>query len=111
MAKKRSQKKVATVNQRLAAIERLVRAGSVDTKLGFQQTNRRIDAVNLDLREFRKEVNQRFAEVEDRIDRLATHVDGFMKLHETLDIEMRVMKEQMNRMEERLTRLEAGRAT
>ena len=92
MTKKRSQKKVATVNQRLAAIERLVRAGSVDTKLGFQQTNRRVDAVNLDIREFRKEVNQRFAEVDDRIDRLATHIDGFMKLHETLDIEMRVMK-------------------
>ena len=89
MPKKRSQKKVATTNQRLAAIERLVRASAVDTKLGFQQTNRRFDAVNLDLREFRQEVNQRFAEVEDRIDRLATHVDGFMKLHETIDIEMR----------------------
>ena len=91
MAKKRSQKKVATVNQRLAAIERLVRAGSVDTKLGFQQTNLRIDAVSLDLREFRKEVTQRFAEVEDRIDRLATHVEGFL--------------------EQWLTRLEASRAT
>ena len=90
MAKKRSQKKVATTDQRLAAIERIVRASAVDTKLGFQQTNRRIDAVNLDLREFHQEVNQRFAEVEDRIDRLATHVDGFMKLHETLNIEMRV---------------------
>ena len=90
MAKKGSRKKVATTNQRLAAIERIVRASAVDTKLGFQQTNRRIDAVNFDLKEFRQEVNQRFAEVEDRIDRLATHVDGFMKLHETIDIEMRV---------------------
>lgn len=104
MAKKSSAKKAPNINRRLTSIERLVR-------VGFQQTNRRIDAVNLDQREFRKEVNQRFAEVEDRIDRLATQIDGFMKLHETLDIEMRVMKEQMNRMEERLTRLEAGRAT
>lgn len=95
----------------MAAIEKLVRTGSAENKLGFQQTNRRVDVVGLDLRQFRKEVNERFSEVEDRIDRLATHVDGFMKLHETLDIEMRVMKEQMNRMEERLNRLEAGRAT
>ena len=53
-------------------------------------------------------MNQRFEVVEDRIDRLATHVDGFMKLHETLDIEVRVMKEQMKRFEERLSRVEAA---
>ena len=104
MANKSRARKSPDINRRLTSIEKIVR-------LGFQQTNRRIDAVNLDLREFRKEVNQRFAEVEDRIDRLATHVDGFMKLHETLDIEMNVMKEQMKRMEERLTRLEASRPT
>jgi len=52
-------------------------------------------------------MNQRFEVVEDRIDRLATHVDGFMKLHETLDIEVRVMKEQMRRLEERVDHLEA----
>ena len=104
MANNGRAKKAPNINRRLTSIERLIR-------VGFQQTNRRIDVVGLDLRQFRKEVNERFAEVEDRIDRLATHVDGFMKLHETLDIEMRVMKEQMNRMEERLNRLEAGRAT
>ena len=30
-------------------------------------------------------MNGRFTVMEDRIDRLATHVDGFMKLHEVLD--------------------------
>ncbi|MBI2988257.1 MAG: hypothetical protein HYY45_15935 [Deltaproteobacteria bacterium] len=49
--------------------------------------------------------------MEDRIDRLATHVDGFMKLHETLDIEMRVIKAQMDRIEERLSRVEAAQAS
>jgi hypothetical protein len=34
-------------------------------------------------------MNVRFIIVEDRLDRLATHVDGFMKLHETLVIEVR----------------------
>jgi len=35
-------------------------------------------------------------------------VDGFMKLHETLDIELKVMKEQMKRLEERVDHLEAA---
>jgi hypothetical protein len=56
-------------------------------------------------------MSEGFATVEDRIDRLASHVDSFMKLHETLDIEMRVMKEQMNRFEERLSRLEAAQVS
>ena len=63
---------------------------------------------SLEFRNVRKEMNERFSSVEDRIDRLATHVDGFMKLHETLDIEVRVMKEQMKRFEERLGLVEAA---
>ncbi len=55
-------------------------------------------------------MDERFKVLEDRIDRLATHVDGFMKLHETLDIELKVMKEQMNRFEERLKRIETAQA-
>lgn len=34
--------------------------------------------------------------------------DGFVKLHETLDIELKVMKEQMKRLEERVDHLEAA---
>jgi len=67
--------------------------------------------VGLEFRALRKEMNEKFAVVEDRIDRLSTHVDGFMKLHETLDIELTVMKQQMNRFEERLKRLEAAQAS
>jgi hypothetical protein len=72
--------------------------------------DRRFEVVHLDIRNFRKEANEKFAVIEDRIDRLATHVDGFMKLHETLDIELKVMKEQMNRFEERLSRIEAAQS-
>ena len=90
MAKKNPAKKTRTVNQRFTALERLVR---------------------FEFRGLRKEMNERFAVMEDRIDRLATHVDGFMKLHETLDIEMRVMKEQMKRFEERLGCVEAAQAS
>jgi len=77
----------------------------------FTRIDRRFTNIHLEFRNLRKEMNEGFAAVNERIDRLATHVDGFMKLHETLDIEVRVMKEQMNRFEERLTRLEAGRAS
>jgi len=87
MAEKKPAMKTRTIDQRFTTLERLVR---------------------FEFRGLRKEMNERFAVVEDRIDRLATHVDGFMKLHETLDIEMRVMKEQMNRFEERLTRIEVA---
>ena len=68
MAKKKPAKRTRTINQRFTALERLVR---------------------FEFRGLRKEMNERFAVMEDRIDRLATHVDGFMKLHETLDIEVR----------------------
>jgi chromosome segregation ATPase len=129
MAKKNPAKKTRTINQQLTSLERLVRSGfrrtdarfqqvdarfrqvdarfqQIDTR--FRQVDRRLGLVQLDIRKLRKEMNARFAVMEDRIDRLATHVDGFMKLHETLDIEVRVMKEQMKRFEERLGRVEAA---
>ena len=45
--------------------------------------------------------------MESRLDQIYNHVDGFMKLHETLDIEFRVIKEQMRRLEVRVEHLEA----
>jgi CO dehydrogenase/acetyl-CoA synthase beta subunit len=49
-----------------------------------------------------------FARMEGRLDEIYNHIDGFMKLHETLDIEFKVMKEHMKRLEERVARLEAS---
>ena len=90
MARKNPTNKPRTVNQRFTALEKLVR---------------------FEFRSLRKDMNEKFTVMEDRSDRLATHVDGFMKLHETLDIELRVMKEQMNRFEERLKRVETAQAS
>ena len=53
-------------------------------------------------------IESQFAHVESRFDQIYNHVDGFMKLHETLDIEFRVIKEQMKRLEERVDRLESS---
>lgn len=125
MAKKNPKRQPPTIGQRFASLERLVRAGfrQVDTRFGqvdarfrqvdarfgqvdarlrqvdarFTRIDRRFTNVHLEFRNLRKEMNEGFAAVDERLDRLATHVDGFMKLHETLDIEVRVMKEQMNR--------------
>ncbi len=55
-----------------------------------------------------KDMQEGFARIESRLEALCNHVDGFMNLHEPLDIELKVMKEQMKRLEERVTHLEAA---
>jgi hypothetical protein len=55
-----------------------------------------------------KEIRDGFAQMQSRFDQIYDHMDGFIKLHETLDIELRVMKEQMKRLEERVNQLEAS---
>ena len=84
MAKKNPAKRPRTINQQLTSLERLVRSGFRRTDARFRQVDTRFRLVHLEIRSLRKEMNERFAVMEDRIDRLATHVDGFMKLHETL---------------------------
>src|SRR3990170_3567149 len=111
MAKKSSAKKPRTINQQFTSLEGVVRAGFRQVDARFKQVDTKFSSVHLEFRDLRKEMNERFTTVEDRIDRLATHVDGFMKLHETLDIEVRVMKEQMNRFEERLKRIEVAQTS
>ena len=111
MAKKSTEKKSPKLADRLDTIERLVRSGFRRVDQRLDRVEQRIDILDLDLREFKSEVNQRFAIVDERFNLLANHIDGFMKLHETLDIEFKVLKEQMNRVEARLDRLEAERTT
>ena len=51
-------------------------------------------------------MKNRFAQMECRLDQIYNHMDGFVKLHETLDIELKVMREQMKRLEDCVARLE-----
>ena len=104
MAKKNSKRQPMSIGQGITSLKRPVRTAFRKRESGFR-------LVHLEFSSFRKEMNERFAGVDDRIDRLASHVDGFMKLHETMDIEMQVMKEQMKRFEERLKRLETAQAS
>jgi len=108
MAKKKPTKKPRTINQQFASLEKIVRG---EFRTLRKETDRRFDLVGIEFRTLREEMTEKFAALEDRIDRLATHVDGFVKLHETLDIELTVMKQQMSRIEDRLKRLEAAQAS
>ena len=86
-------KRFGQIDRRLEQVDK--RFGHVDEQL--ERGDRRFSGIEIGLGELKREMNDRFGRVEESISQLATHVDGFMKLHETLDIEVRVMKEQMNR--------------
>jgi len=69
-----------------------------------------VGLLRAEIRVNHEEIQRGLTEIRDEMrtgfDQLYRHVDGFMKLHETLDIEMKVLKEQMNRLEDRVKRLE-----
>ncbi len=74
-----------TIESRLTAVERGIRSlqGSDAAIIrsmrdGFSQMESRF--VHMD---------SRFAHMDSRFDQIYNHIDGFMKLHETLDIEFR----------------------
>ena len=91
-----------TVESRLTAVERGIKslqasdAGiTKEMRAGFAQMEGRFT-----------QMESRFDHMESRFDQIYNHIDGFMKLHETLDIEFRVIKEQMRRLEQRVEQLE-----
>jgi CO dehydrogenase/acetyl-CoA synthase beta subunit len=82
-----------STESRLTAVERGIRS---------------LQANNTTIITIIKDMQDGFARMENRIEQLYNHVGGFMKLHETLDIEFRVIKEQVRRLEERVQHLEAS---
>ncbi len=84
-----------TVDSRLTAVER-----------GIKSLQASDAAIIRSMRDGFSQMESRFAHMESRFDQIYNHVDGFMKLHETLDIEFRVIKEQVRRLEERIEHLE-----
>ena len=73
-----------TVDSRLTAVER-----------GIKSLQASDAAIIRSMRDGFSQMESRFAHMESRFDQIYNHVDGFMKLHETLDIEFRVIKEQV----------------
>jgi len=83
-----------------------------EPKATLSSLARGVSLLRSEVRISNQELQTRLTQLQDEMrtgfDQLYRHIDGFVKLHETLDIEMRVLKEQMNRLEERVKRLEAS---
>jgi hypothetical protein len=84
----------------------------VALKESLSSLARSVTLLKSEIRISSQEVQTGLTQVRDEMrtgfDQLYRHIDGFVKLHETLDIEMKVLKEQMNRLEDRVKRLEAS---
>ncbi len=65
-----------TVDSRLTAVERGIRS---------------LQANDTTIIMIIKDMQEGFARMENRLEQIYNHVDGFMKLHETLDIEFQVI--------------------
>ena len=89
-----------TVESRLTAVEQGIKS--------LQANDSAIITIVTDLQHGFANMQRGFARMEGRLDEIYNHMDGFMKLNETLDIEFKVIKEQMKRLEERVARLEAS---
>jgi hypothetical protein len=63
-----------TVDSRLTVVERGIKSLQATMQDGFSQ------------------MESRFVHIENRLDQICNHVDGFIKLHETLDIEFRLSR-------------------
>ena len=78
-----------TVESRLTTVERGLKslqasdAAIIRTmRDGFAQVDQRFAQMETSL-------DQRFAQIENRLDQIYNHMDGFMKLHETLTLSSR----------------------
>jgi hypothetical protein len=63
-----------TADSRLTGVERGIKSLQATMRDGFSQ------------------LESRFAHIENRLEQIYNQVDGFMKLHETLDIEFRLSR-------------------
>ena len=70
-----------TIESRLAGVER-----------GIKLLQASDAAIIRSMRDGFSQMESRFAHMEGRFDQIYNHVDGFMKLHETLDIEFRLSR-------------------
>jgi len=100
-----------TIESRLTAVERGIKslqASDAAIIRAMRDGFARIESQFAHMESQFAHMESQFAHMESRFDQIYNHIDGFMKLHETLDIEFRVIKEQMRRLEERIERLEAS---
>ncbi|MDP3985547.1 MAG: hypothetical protein Q8P82_02170 [bacterium] len=76
----------------------------------FEKIDQRFDIFDQRFTSFEQTTNKQFAEVNGRIDKLYTAIDGFIQLHQKLEIELVALRAKYDRLEERLSKLEMQRA-
>ncbi len=58
--------------------------------------------------ELRAQLNDLGGEMHAAFEQLSHHIDRFVKLHETLDVDLKRLREQMQRLKEKVERLESS---
>lgn len=91
---------------RFAAIDR--RFEKIDER--FERIDRRFDLVDMRFSELDGKIDEVDRRLTSRIDALTASMDGFIKLHQTLDVELASNRAKTDRLESRIERLEARTA-
>lgn|SRR3989338_889364 len=79
-----------------------------EMKDGLQETTKNLtDFIVFETSHLKKQMDEQFEETRGRIGVLYEHVDGFINLHKTLDMELAATRLQQGRLEDRVSNLEA----
>ena len=81
------------------------------TQKSFELTQNKLVAKVVDMDQYMKENLVTKTELDQRLNTMTTHIDGFVKLHENLDIELVALRGKYDRLESRIEVLERQMAT
>ena len=77
---------------------------------GFDEIKNEITDFKFETKVNFEETRTEFVKTNERIDNLYTNVDGFIHMHQRLELELTAMRGYYQRLEERLAKLEATHA-
>ncbi|KKU09158.1 MAG: hypothetical protein UX09_C0002G0001 [Candidatus Uhrbacteria bacterium GW2011_GWE2_45_35] len=77
---------------------------SVMVQQGFEEVNQKFAIVDIKL----EETNQKIDQTTEKISQLYINVDGFIHMHQRLDLELTAMRGYYQRLEERIAKLETA---
>ncbi|MDP2656751.1 MAG: hypothetical protein Q8P11_04270 [bacterium] len=108
-------KRMTSFNERMTSFDG--RMSSFDDKMtsvegkmsSFEELQTKTLAVIIDVKETMKEKMATKDELHTAEDRITTHIDGFIKMHETIDVEQASLRGACDRHEARITKLEKER--
>ncbi|MBI2644853.1 hypothetical protein HYW94_01590 [Candidatus Uhrbacteria bacterium] len=104
--------KIASMDAKIGGMD--AKIGGMDAKIGgmdakqnrFEETQDRLVAEVVGMKQYMREQMATKDELRETENRLATHMDGFIKLHENLDTELVALRGKYDRLEQRIEILE-----